>query len=266
MTWLITPSFTPWTPALITTALWLDAADATTLFTTDAGSTLATTGGTVGRWQDKSGNNRHVTQATSGARPTYQSNSLNAKPSLRFVRSGTSDALSTSNSGASGAANVSFIVLLKYVSVTSDDAVVWFGAGTSNAGRILIRPNGGSFYRFDTYTNGVTSNLAIDVGSYHFVSAVQSGQLAYMWRDGVADSTIPRTISGTIQNIGSNTFVLGGYLSGAYSDCEIAEGIFFYNAITDDTRQRIEGYLAHKWGLTANLPADHPYKVNAPAP
>ena len=25
-----------------------------------------------------------------------------------------------------------------------------------------------------------------------------------------------------------------------------------------------EGYLAHKWGLTANLPGDHPYKANEP--
>ena len=32
---------------------------------------------------------------------------------------------------------------------------------------------------------------------------------------------------------------------------------------TDD-RQRIEGYLAHKWGSTALLPADHPYKSSAP--
>ena len=25
-------------------------------------------------------------------------------------------------------------------------------------------------------------------------------------------------------------------------------------------RQKIEGYLAHKWGLTANLPSAHPFK------
>jgi hypothetical protein len=31
-------------------------------------------------------------------------------------------------------------------------------------------------------------------------------------------------------------------------------------------RNKLEGYLAHKWGLTANLPSDHPYKTNAPAP
>jgi len=28
--------------------------------------------------------------------------------------------------------------------------------------------------------------------------------------------------------------------------------------------EKLEGYLAHKWGLAANLPADHPYKSAAP--
>ncbi|MDX1681100.1 MAG: hypothetical protein R3242_10255, partial [Akkermansiaceae bacterium] len=30
------------------------------------------------------------------------------------------------------------------------------------------------------------------------------------------------------------------------------------------TRQKFEGYLAHKWGLTAKLPDGHPYKNSAP--
>ena len=34
---------------------------------------------------------------------------------------------------------------------------------------------------------------------------------------------------------------------------------------TDITEfQKAEGYLAHKWGLTANLPVSHPYKTSAP--
>jgi len=27
-----------------------------------------------------------------------------------------------------------------------------------------------------------------------------------------------------------------------------------------DTRYKVEGYLAWKWGLVANLPSGHPYK------
>jgi hypothetical protein len=28
--------------------------------------------------------------------------------------------------------------------------------------------------------------------------------------------------------------------------------------------EKAEGYLAHKWGLTSNLPVSHPYKNTAP--
>jgi hypothetical protein len=35
--------------------------------------------------------------------------------------------------------------------------------------------------------------------------------------------------------------------------------------VSDNTdRQKIEGYLAHKWGLTDSLPVDHPYKTSPP--
>ena len=47
---------------------------------------------------------------------------------------------------------------------------------------------------------------------------------------------------------------------------KFSEIIVLSSIASTDTRQRIEGYLAHKWSLTANLPANHPYKVNPPAP
>ena len=41
--------------------------------------------------------------------------------------------------------------------------------------------------------------------------------------------------------------------------------IVMYNTVLDTTqRQKIEGYLAWKWGLQANLPSGHPYKSAAP--
>jgi len=35
-------------------------------------------------------------------------------------------------------------------------------------------------------------------------------------------------------------------------------------ALTISDRQRLEGYLAHKWGLAGSLPAGHPWKAVAP--
>jgi hypothetical protein len=41
--------------------------------------------------------------------------------------------------------------------------------------------------------------------------------------------------------------------------------LLIYNAeLNVSNFEKIEGYLAHKWGLTGNLPADHPYKSKAP--
>ncbi len=46
----------------------------------------------------------------------------------------------------------------------------------------------------------------------------------------------------------------------------IAELLIISGAVSTLNRQKIEGYLAHKWGLTANLPAGHPYKTVGPTP
>jgi hypothetical protein len=47
-------------------------------------------------------------------------------------------------------------------------------------------------------------------------------------------------------------------------DGAIGEMIFIPSALDLETRHKIEGYLAHKWGLTSNLPSYHPYKNIAP--
>jgi hypothetical protein len=36
--------------------------------------------------------------------------------------------------------------------------------------------------------------------------------------------------------------------------------IAFSPALTAPQRQKIEGYLAHKWGLAESLPSTHPFK------
>jgi len=44
----------------------------------------------------------------------------------------------------------------------------------------------------------------------------------------------------------------------------IAEVVVANTLADAGDRQRLEGYLAHKWGLQGNLPADHPWKAAPP--
>jgi hypothetical protein len=74
---------------------------------------------------------------------------------------------------------------------------------------------------------------------------------------------------GTVSNnFGTLThgFYLSSRSSGAVIAQELGEIVITRSALDTTTRQKLEGYLAHKWGLTANLPGDHPFKVNPPAP
>ena len=46
----------------------------------------------------------------------------------------------------------------------------------------------------------------------------------------------------------------------------IAEVAIFNNQLTTDNRQKVEGYLAWKWGINSSLPKTHPYSGSAPGP
>jgi hypothetical protein len=48
------------------------------------------------------------------------------------------------------------------------------------------------------------------------------------------------------------------------SNCDVAEILIFESSLSQEEIQTVEGYLAHKWGLQANLPSNHPYKILAP--
>lgn len=86
---------------------------------------------------------------------------------------------------------------------------------------------------------------------------------APFYRDGNLLAT-----GGTTSIVGPNGLTVNNSITAASTDnsaCQVAEIILSYAAELSTTeRQQIEGYLAHKWGLTASLPAGHPYKTSAP--
>jgi hypothetical protein len=45
---------------------------------------------------------------------------------------------------------------------------------------------------------------------------------------------------------------------------DLSEYILISGVPSAEVRQKMEGFLARKWGLLDRLPADHPYKTAAP--
>jgi hypothetical protein len=62
------------------------------------------------------------------------------------------------------------------------------------------------------------------------------------------------------------TFNIGnlGFISSEDSQSDIAEIIVLNYSISTYDREKLEGYLAWKWGLIGDLPTNHPYKYSQP--
>jgi hypothetical protein len=261
MSWVITPNFTQWTPALITTALWLDAADA---------STVTTVSSAVSQWNDKSGNSRNVSQATGASQPAYDATGFNGKGALTF--DGSNNFLQSAASITTG-------------TYTQEFNVYWVATRSSNGGSILTErsstlvasnswsASGGANFISSDGLN-LASNNTISNATLGTIQA-SGGLVFHRHQPGQRDilfvnGTQATVLAGTASNItgGTSHFRIGAREGnvGFFWNGQICEVIVILSNPSTLDRQKTEGYLAHKWGLTASLPADHPYKVTPPAP
>ena len=249
---------TQWTPANITTALWLDAADTSTI-------TLNST--TVSQWNDKSGNSRNASQGTALQQPTYTSNSQNGYGIISF--DGSNDNLDISSTTLITSGNSNFGVFVAYKPKPA-----------TGYGSILANYSAGNFeLLFGSQSIapylapwGLYNNASLDLDSDNytqnaqlFISCVRTSGSVVGYTNGTTKNTVANSASvytgantESVWSLGANTVNTEAALMDLY------ELIVINGTVSTDTRQKTEGYLAHKWGLQANLPAGHPYKSTAP--
>jgi hypothetical protein len=235
----ITTASELWTPAAISTALWYDAADASTI-------TIATG---VSQWNDKSGSANNAVQATGGSQPAYLTADQNGLNVLSF--NGSSSKMT--HSYANPTTNTSIFVVSSVNSQSGYRGLFTTNGGTSTQTMVLARQSGGP--NWGTY--GVAerpSNSNIQSQGWQILTLVRTTS-GIFFRNGSTDGTFADSI-GQPGHIGGD----GGQLVSG----KIAEIIVYNTNISDANRQLNEGYLAWKWNLVASLPADHPYKNAAP--
>jgi hypothetical protein len=108
------------------------------------------------------------------------------------------------------------------------------------------------------------SNWAIRGWVYNGALSGNSNRLK-IYRNGTQLS--PSYTNTIVPNLG--TLVHGYYIASRSNLTDVMQtdiaGIYLFpSALTDSDRHKLEGYIAHQRGLTANLAADHPYKNNPP--
>lgn len=159
---------TSFDPLTLSPALWLDASDSTKLFNATAGGTTPNDGELVKRWEDKSTNNRHLTEATNA--PIRKTSIQNGKDIVRFT--GTQKLAHSSSSVwnflHNGTTHWIFVVV-KY-GTTSNPDVAYTLLDTHNLGSANI---GASIFFEDRTTNPVVANNALR----HFISKGIAGDV-----------------------------------------------------------------------------------------
>ncbi|MFN9086837.1 MAG: hypothetical protein ACK5W7_04850 [Gemmatimonadaceae bacterium] len=248
-----------WTPAQVLPAVWLDAADLSTI-------TISTG---VSEWMDKSGNGANATQATATARPAYSQTGFFGLPGITF--DGSDDQLNISTTRMQNTSHGVFWVFIRRGAGSTGDAYkpsVGVLAGGNDRGALHYVKNGNNFGASYPYF-GAPINNSYDLSSgtaYNNtnaqVMAFQSNVTGWgVWRDGSLEATTSGISAPNTTNTG---FILAGQNNpNRKSNITMTEFILLE---TTNTRRRlfVEGYLAHKLGLTANLPATHPFKNRPP--
>jgi hypothetical protein len=227
-------------PTIPGCVLWLDAADASTI----TGTTSVTA------WRDKSGSGNNMT--ITGGTVTYSAN----PPAVVFPNAQVScrSALST-NVITAGSSSI-FMVVQNTAMSTNNGINMAFTTVNILSGTAAVS------LRFQEGINKLRVSANEDIGSSYFVN----GTLGIPGGAGLNLITVPDgyNIIDTTFNVGGTTqFALsvpiGNSLAARYFIGNIQEVIVFTTAITTSQRQQVEGYLATKWGLRANLDPTHPY-------
>jgi hypothetical protein len=257
-----------WRPSDLGTslALWLDAEDT---------ASITLNGSNVSQWNDKSGNARHATQGVATSQPAFNAIGLGGKPVITF--DGTDDSLRISipNSVIANTTHGIYYVFARKGAGTGADAYrpeISSTTSTFNADRgayhyIKTSNNLGASYPY--YAGGGPSSNNYDLTSgiayandVRTIIALQGNTTGWgVWRTGVLEGTTAALVTPHSSIAG---LVIGHQpFPSRFSNIEVVE-VLLVNDVSTSTRQLIEGYLAHKWGLEANLPISHPYRLTPP--
>lgn len=241
-----------WNPSSITTRLWLDMDDQTT-FTSSSGN--------VTQIADKSGNN-YTFNADSGSTLTAVNTAQNNKNILRFDSN--SDATSFTSIAFSSTAVHKFYFVVKVTASDNHDALVTFTKNNPTLQMIMFNMSGAGVFSGDWYMNpgtSMTGNSTNLLNQWVMLSAefdIPNGQASLALNATEYNTNVAQS---GLSTMGAMSVKLNDYQNNADSDW--GEAIFVEDA-TQTNSDKIEGYLAHKWGLTADLPSSHPYKTTAP--
>jgi len=265
-----------WTPGDMSTPprIWLD----------DESAMVEASGG-CSSWADRSGNNMHFLQSAAGARPVIVPGGLNGRRTLRF--DGVDDYLLCSTQAANdffrntGAGWLMVCYNKRSAETVATNKAIFTATAAAGTARFVVQASSASsaidypelgIRRLDSDSYKSLPSDAAARQRWAFVYFQQAWQTATstIYMDGSKSAEAVGLVAAgkTSDTRGAYGLGLGAFSAATvtrFLDADIAAVVAGNDAVpTDLDRQRLEGWAAHRYGLAASLPLNHPYKYVPP--
>lgn len=259
-----------WTPAeLGGLALWLDANDA---------STITLNGSTVSQWSDKSGNGNHVSNATAATQPAYLATGWNGQPTVSFTRLGLEFLFKQNVLNFSASDDFTLASAFEFLEPSNRwDMIAGWRSGANSSGG-----GGGSpilqgmstsqeigYHNTDQTDTRIKVNVTTRLGKKLATISRSGGSsglngAATVTSTGYSQATYDTNATQSFSSQAATGFQIGGRQQSAtdYGDKYISEVVGYNTKLSTEDRQKVEGYLAWKWGIEEDLPLNHPYRFD----
>jgi hypothetical protein len=233
-----------------TLVLWLDANDGSTL--------IIDSNNRVKNWNDKSGKGNNIIQMDVERRPIYKAASL---PFIQF----NGNALLPLPNPLNLVRNF-FTIFVVEQRTSGKDMNCLFGGTAYGQNLDLV-----AGYRYNT--SAMMAFWANDLDIYNVFQPYREGDPYRIWCFHYGSTGRSMHVNG--KRLGSDRNPAGGlrgyengsigHYAGNFYVGNIAEILIYNPSLDSDVkRQKIEGYLAAKWGLQGILDGSHPYKFVSP--
>ena len=239
-------------------ALWLDAADSSTL--------TFSSGSNISAWRDKSSNGYVCSNAVGTS--TLTQNTLNGYNSVF-----------TPISNAMGISNFSWRTKFTAFIVARAATSGYYLIGQGGANRVYIFA--GNWDLLNIIGTSSTLNIYDSVNNLGVsITGTNPFMLATGYDNATNSTASPYTLNGTVRNTRvsstsatvvdqtiTNTFYinsLNGTAANTYDNVNTGEILIYNDSLTTTQRQFVEGYLANKWGLAGSVLGTHPFRYIAP--